>query len=441
MSTHSSDTSRSAELFARAQHVLPGGVSRNTVLREPHPAYADSGAGCRVTDLDGITRIDFSNNMASLIHGHAYPPIVEAVSEQLRRGSGFMLATECEVAYAEHLCSRSPSFEKVRFMNSGTEAVMVTIKASRAFTGRPKIAKVEGAYHGAYDYAEVSQITNPTVWGDADRPNGVPVAHGTPAAALNDVIILPFNNTERALELLNEHAEELACVLLDPMPHRVGMNPIEPEFLAAMRNWTKSNGSLLVFDEVITYRSDYGGLQMTLGVEPDLTAMGKMIGGGFPVGGVAGRADVMDLMNPKGDNYVFPYSGTFSANPISMTAGHIAMRDFDREAVERLNKLGDRARQGIAEAAQASGARACVTGTGSILRVHMKESAPRNFREAYTSPEETARLKAMLDHLFSAGMIMINTCTAMLSTPMTEVEIDELVAAVGDGFDKIAKMP
>ena len=322
------------------------------MLREPHPAYADSGAGCRVTDLDGITRIDFSNNMASLIHGHAYPPIVEAVSEQLRRGSGFMLATECEVAYAEHLCSRSPSFEKVRFMNSGTEAVMVTIKASRAFTGRPKIAKVEGAYHGAYDYAEVSQITNPTVWGDADRPNGVPVAHGTPAAALNDVIILPFNNTQRALELLEEHAEELACVLLDPMPHRVGMNPIEPEFLTAMRDWTKSNGSLLVFDEVITYRSDYGGLQMTLGVEPDLTAMGKMIGGGFPVGGVAGRADVMDLMNPKGDNYVFPYSGTFSANPISMTAGHIAMRDFDREAVNRLNKLGDRARQGIAEAAR-----------------------------------------------------------------------------------------
>lgn len=352
-----------------------------------------------------------------------------------------MLATECEVAYAEHLCSRSPSFEKVRFMNSGTEAVMVTIKASRAFTGRPKIAKVEGAYHGAYDYAEVSQITNPTVWGDADRPNGVPVAHGTPAAALNDVIILPFNNTQRALELLEEHADELACVLLDPMPHRVGMNPIEPEFLTAMRNWTKTNGSLLVFDEVITYRSHYGGLQMALEVEPDLTAMGKMIGGGFPVGGVAGRADVMDLMNPKGDNYVFPYSGTFSANPISMTAGHIAMRDFDPEAVNRLNKLGDRARKGIAEAAETSGARACVTGTGSILRVHMKQSAPRNFREAYTSPEETARLKAMLDHLFSAGMIMINTCTAMLSTPMSEVEIDELVAAVGDGFDKIAKMP
>ena len=173
-----------------------------------------------------------------------------------------------------------------------------------------------------------------------------------PPRQLNDVIILPFNNTERALELLEEHAEELACVLLDPMPHRVGMNPIEPEFLTAMRDWTKSNGSLLVFDEVITYRSDYGGLQMTLGVEPDLTAMGKMIGGGFPVGGVAGRADVMDLMNPKGDNYVFPYSGTFSANPISMTAGHIAMRDFDRGAVKRLNKLGDRARQGIAEAAQ-----------------------------------------------------------------------------------------
>ena len=432
---------RSSELFERAQRVLPGGVSRNTVLRKPHPAYASHGEGCRLTDLDGVTRIDFSNNMASLIHGHAYPPIVEAVTKQVERGTAYMMATEGEVAYAEHLCSRSPGFEKVRFVNSGTEAIMVAIKASRAFTGRPRIAKVEGAYHGGYDYAEVSQTPNPETWGSIDHPNNVPVVHGTPESALDDVVIIPFNDVDRAIAILDENADDLASIVLDLMPHRVGLNPVEPEFLEAIRAWATRNGSLLVLDEVITFRSTYGGLQKRYGVEADLTAMGKMIGGGFPVGAVAGRADVMDLMDPSGDRYLFPHSGTFSANPISMAAGMAAMKDFDEAAVERLNALTERASHGIDAAARSTGARACVTGGGSILRVHMKERPPRNFREAFLSPDENLRLKALLDHLFDAGFIMINTCTAMLSTPMTEVEIDALVAACGEGFEKIARMP
>jgi glutamate-1-semialdehyde 2,1-aminomutase len=433
--------SQSAELFERAQRVLPGGVSRNTVLRKPYPAYASHGEGCRLTDLDGVTRIDFSNNMASLIHGHAYPPIVEAVTRQLQNGTAYMMATESEVTYAEHICSRSPGFEKVRFMNSGTEAIMVAIKAARAFTGRPRIAKVEGAYHGGYDYAEVSQTPNPDTWGSVDHPNNVPVVHGTPDSALDDVVVIPFNDVERAIAILDTHADDLAGILLDLMPHRVGLNPVEPEFLEALRNWATKNGSLLLLDEVITFRSTHGGLQQRFGIQADLTAMGKMIGGGFPVGAVAGRADVMDLMNPSGSNYLFPHSGTFSANPISMAAGHAAMKDFDEAAVERLNALTERARIGISEAARSTGARACVTGGGSILRVHMKEQPPRNFREAFLTPDENVRLKTMLDHLFDAGFVMINTCTAMMSTPMTEVEIDALIEGCEDGFKKIASMP
>ena len=433
--------SRSADLFERAQRVLPGGVSRNTVLRQPHPAYAAHGEGCRLVDLDGVSRIDFSNNMASLIHGHAYPPIVEAVTEQLKRGTAYMMATETEVTYAEHICSRSPGFDKMRFMNSGTEAVMVAIKAARAFTGRPRIAKIEGAYHGGYDYAEVSQTPKPEAWGDIDHPNSVPLAHGTPASALDDVVVLPFNDIDRAMAILNEHVDDIAGIVLDLMPHRVGLNPIERDFLDAIRQWAHQHGALLICDEVITFRSDYGGLQMHYGIEADLTAMGKMIGGGFPVGAVAGRADVMNVMDPNGGKYLFPNSGTFSANPISMTAGLAAMKDFDEPAVERINALAQRAMTGIDEAARRTGARACVTGCGSILRVHMKEQPPRNYREAFLSPEENHRLKAMLDHLFDAGFVMINTCTAMLSTPMTEVEIDALITACGEGFEKIAKMP
>ncbi len=437
--TGTTGTTRSAALYARALKVLPGGVSRNTVLRSPHPAYAVSGDGCRVTDIEGVTRIDFSNNMASLIHGHACPEIISAVTEQLARGTAFMMATESEVRYAEHLCSRNPGFEKLRFVNSGTEALMSALKASRAFTGRPKVAKVEGAYHGQYDYAEISQAPSPETWGSIDKPKSVPLAHGTPESALRDVVIIPFNDPDRAIAILDEHADELACVLLDLMPHRVGLKPADAEFVTAIRDWTTRHGALLVLDEVITFRCEVGGLQSRYDITPDLTALGKMIGGGFPVGALAGRAEVMDVMNPHTKKLLFPHSGTFSANPITTAAGLVAMEMFDAPAIARLNALADRAMKGIDEAIRATGVTACVTGGGSMFRVHMKERAPRNFREAFLSPEENGRLKVLLDHLFDEGFVMINTCSAMLSTPMTEVEIDALVGALASGFEKIAK--
>ncbi|MBL4590879.1 MAG: aspartate aminotransferase family protein [Phycisphaerales bacterium] len=432
--------SKSAALYERALRVLPGGVSRNTVLRDPHPAYADHGAGCWLTDIEGVKRLDFANNMASLIHGHADPDIVKAVTEQLGRGSAFTMATEVEVEYAELLCGRNPGFEKIRFVNSGTEALMVSLKASRAFTGRAKIAKVEGAYHGGYDYAEVSQAPNPETWGSVDHPKSVPLARGTPASALNDVVVLPYNDIERAIAILDEHADELACVLLDLMPHRVGLRPAEADFVAAIRDWTTRNGALLVLDEVITFRTEYSGLQSRYGITADLTAMGKMIGGGFPIGAVAGRTDVMDVLNPRSKKLLFPHSGTFSANPISITAGLVAMRKFDKAAVDRLNALAKRAMDGIENAIVETGAIACVTGGGAMFRVHMKVQPPRNFREAYLSAEENKKLNILLDHMFDEGFVLINTCTATLSTAMTEVEIDALIAAYKRGFEKLVAM-
>jgi len=430
-------TSKSAALYERARRVLPGGVSRNTVLRSPHPIYADHAQGCRVVDVEGVSRIDFSNNMASLIHGHADPETVQAVSAQLARGSAFALATELEIEYAETLCARSPSFEKLRFVNSGTEAVMGMIKASRAFTGRPKIAKVEGAYHGLYDFAEVSQTSRPESWGDAARPRSVPVAHGTPATALEGVVVIPFNDPDRAREILDEHKHELACVLLDPMPHRVGLRPADADFVRALREWTTANDVLFVFDEVITFRSEVGGAQSWYDVRPDMTAMGKAIGGGFPVGAFAGRSDVMDVMDPLADKLLFPHSGTFSANPVTMVAGLTAMRRFDEAAVARLNGLQARAVTGIREAIERTGVAACVTGGGSLFRVHFKAAEPRNYREAFQGPDELAQLKLMLDHLFDGGAMMINTCAGALSTAMGEAEIDELVGLMESGFEKL----
>jgi glutamate-1-semialdehyde 2,1-aminomutase len=434
-----SQHTRSSRLYERALRVMPGGVSRNTVLRRPHPLYAARGAGCYVTDIEGVRRIDFANNMASLIHGHAHPAIVEAVAKQLERGSAFTLATEAEVLLAEHICARSKSFEKIRFVNSGTEAVMCCLKAARAYTGRPKIAKVEGAYHGLYDYAEVSQTAAPANWGEAHRPRAVPVTHGTPPAALADVLVLPFNDADAALAILDAHASELACVLIDPLPHRVGLMPVSQEFVAALRRWTARHGALLIFDEVITFRSERGGAQEWFDedLRPDLTALGKMIGGGLPVGAIAGRAEVMEVLNPLAEKVLFPHSGTFSANPLTMTAGLAAMELFDPAAVARLNRLGDYARRQIGEAIRTAGVQACVTGAGSIFRIHMTPQPPRNYRESYPDAQRKRLVAALLDHALDHGIMLINTCSGTLSTPMTEREVDVLAAVLLDGLRKI----
>lgn len=427
-------TSKSAKLYERAKKVMPGGCSRNTILRKPHPIYAAYGSGCFVTDIEGVKRIDFANNVASLIHGHAHPAMVQAVSVQLSKGTAFTVGTDVEIFYAEHICQRNKSFEKMRFVNSGTEAVMSCIKAARAFTGRAKIAKVEGSYHGLYDYAEVSQTANPKNWGEIDKPLSVPVSYGTPQAALDDVVIIPFNEPERAIAILEQHGREIACVLLDLLPHRIGVIPASPEFVKAIRDWTTKHGALMVCDEVITFRSNYGGAQDWYDFTPDLTAMGKMIGGGFPVGALAGREDVMEVMNPLSDKLLFPHYGTFSANPITMTAGLVSMEMFDPEAVKKLNSLSDYARNSIAEAIRVANVPVCVTGKGSMFRIHLKETPPVSYRSTYMSPKESVLLRQFLNHLFDNGFLMIETCSGTLSTVMTTKEIDMFADVVLAGL-------
>jgi glutamate-1-semialdehyde 2,1-aminomutase len=430
---------KSQSLYKEALQVLPGGISRNTIFRRPNPDYVDFGKGCRVTDLDGVTRIDFANNMASLIHGHAHPAIIEAVTHQLQQGTAFTMATEAELRFAQHICDRNQGFEKIRFMNSGTEAVMAGIKAARAITGRPKIAKSEGAYHGTYDYAEVSQKSNPKNWGSVASPQSVPVVEGTPQAALDDVIVFPFNNVDQTLELLDQHADELACVLIDPLPHRVGLIPASQEYMQAIRKWTLDHDCIFLLDEVITFRMGWGGAQDWYEVEPDLTALGKIIGGGFPVGGLVGKDEFMSVLDPTRDRLPFPFSGTFSANPVTMTAGRVAMELFDRQAVDRLNQLGDYSRLKISQAIESVGANACVTGAGSMFRVHLKSEAPTGYRETYSDPTENKQIEFLVNFLYERGFMMINTCSAALSTVLSEAEIDSMVESLSEGLEVIQK--
>ena len=430
--------SKSAKLYHRALKIMPGGCSRNTILRKPNPLYADYGEGCYVTDIDGNRRIDFANNMASLIHGHAHPEVTRRVSEQLRKGTAFTMATEVELEYAEELCHRNTGFEQIRFVNSGTEAVMSCLKAARAFTGRPKIAKVEGAYHGLYDYAEVSQTSRPENWGDINKPASVPVAYGTPASSLHDVIVIPFNDSDTAISILDQHKDDLACVLLDLLPHRVGLIPASAEFVKALRKWTRDNSALLVFDEVITFRTQFGGAQINYDCVADLTALGKVIGGGFPVGAITGRKEVMEVLNPLTEKVLFPHSGTFSANPITMTAGLVAMQLFDQSAVEKINNLTDQLCENLSQAIHLADIPASVSGSGSLFRVHLKQKPPANYRDSMLSSAEATALKLLLDHLFDNGIMMINTCTGALSTAMTETEINRLSEIMLEGFQKIS---
>jgi glutamate-1-semialdehyde 2,1-aminomutase len=314
---------------------------------------------------------------------------------------------------------------------------MAMIKAARAYTGKPKIAKAEGGYHGSFDTAEVSQSSSPANWGDIDHPNSVAHVKGTPKAILDNVVIYHYNDIERTLRILDENAAEIACVLLDPVPHRIGMVSATPEFVEAMYNWTRKNNALLCFDEVICFRSAYEGAQSNYKVKPDLTSLGKIIGGGFPIGAFAGRKDIMNILDPGGNDFRFALSGTFSANPVSMTAGKIAMEMFDKDAVEKLNGLSQIAINQIYEAGKVAGIPLSITGKGSMFKVHFRETPPTTYRDCYEDATLKNIMNLFLDKMYEEGIIMINSCSCTLSTVITQKEIDVLSESMLNSFRHI----
>jgi glutamate-1-semialdehyde 2,1-aminomutase len=253
-------------------------------------------------------------------------------------------------------------------------------------------------------------------------------------------VVIPFNEEDRAVAILEAHKNDIAGVVVDLLPHRVGLIPAEQNYVDTLRKWATANGALLIIDEVITFRTEYAGAQEAYGLKSDLTAMGKMIGGGFPVGAIAGRTEVMEVMNPLNGPALFPLYGTFSANPVTLTAGLVAMNLFSKAAVANLNALADRARAGIAEAISLADVPACVTGRGSMFRIHLKETAPKSYRTAFVGPQEQERATALLDYLCENGLIMIETCSGALSTPMNQTEIDCLCEVVLGGLRAIKSM-
>lgn len=416
-------SSRSAELFERASEVLPGGNTRTTIFYKPHPAYALRGEGAWLWDVDGNRSLDLNNNYTSLIHGHCHPEIVDEIQRQAAELIAVSMPTEREVVLAEALRVRSSILERTRFTNSGSEAVMMAIKAARAFTGRSKIAKAEGAYHGSYDAAEVSLNSQPSNWGHG-VPNRVPYCEGTPSAVLDNTVVVPFNDVSQSLAILEENAADLAAVLLDPIPGRIGLIRAQPEYIAAVRAFCDRNGALLIFDEVISFRVDHGGAHTMLGASPDMVTLGKIIGGGLPVGAVSGREEVMAVFEERQGCTPVPHGGTFNANPMTMAAGATAMRLFDEAACARLDGLSILAQQRLTEVLERQGIEGDILRAGSLLKVSLSAGPKETYRGAYPSSRQNAGEERLFHAFLRNGLLIGRNLTAALSTPMTDVEID-----------------
>ena len=317
-------TSRSSELFVRAQKRIPGGV--NSPVRAfrnvgGEPFFVARGEGARIWDVDGNEYIDYVGSWGPAILGHAPKVVVEAVRDAAARGLSFGIPNPLEVEMAELICDWMPSIEKVRMVNSGTEATMSCIRLARAFTGRDKIIKFDGCYHGHADALLVKT-------GSGALTHGQPSSAGVPRAFADLTISLPFNNAELVRKAFQENKNQIAAVILEPIPANAGLYFPRENFLSALREECTRNGALLIFDEVITgFRVARGGAQEIYGVKPDLTALGKIIGGGLPVGAFGGRAEIMDQLSPNGQVY---QAGTLSGNPIALTAGLTQLRELER---------------------------------------------------------------------------------------------------------------
>lgn len=417
-----------------ARAYLPGGDTRTIAYWQPYPLYIESGSGCWLRDVDGNRYLDLVNNYTSMILGHAHPAVQAAISAQLPRGSAYAAAIPVQAEMAEQLCRLVPSLERVRFCNSGTEATLFALRAARAYTGRPLIIKIEGGYHGTHDAVEYS--INPPVAeaGPAEAPHSVPDTAGLPGGLAAQVLVVPFNDAAALDRLLAAHPGQVACVLMEPVLGVAGFITPEPGYLEAVRALTRQHGALLIFDEVQTLRVAPGGAQALYGVTPDLTALGKIIGGGLPVGAFGGRAEVMDLFDPARPGSL-SQSGTFNGNALTLAGGLAVLRELTPEVYTRLARLGDSLRAGLAQAFRAAGVAGCVTGVASLANIHLTPGPVRNFRDAARGPRELfAQLHlAMLNR----GVYMAPRGMMNLSVPMGEAEVDLAVSVFAESLAQL----
>ena len=425
-------TPRSRALQQEALDVLPGGSSRGTAYFAPYPFFAEAGEGHYVYDVDGNRYLDFMLNATSLVLGHGHPSIAEALGEQARKGTAFSTPTVTQIRLARLLRDRVPSLETIRFTNSGTEGTLMAIRAAWAFTGKSKLAKFEGGYHGAHEHVAVS-VRPPAARLDPAGPTAIPEYPGQPAGVGRDVLVLPYNDLATCERLLRAHADEVGCLIMEPIVSSFGYLPGDPEFLRGIRKLTESLGIVLVYDEVQSFRVAPGGAQELFGVTPDLTTFGKIIGGGMPVGAFGGRRDIMAQFDPTvAGGARIAHAGTFNANPMTLVAGETVLLALTPAVYRRLADLGESLRSKLRAALATAGVPAQVTGVASLFGVHFTSRPIRNYRDVVAGDAEMTR--AVFTGLLNEGILLQTSCAGSLGVMTTEAEVDTLV----DAFARVA---
>ena len=435
MERFAADHPRSKVMQAEAEKFMPGGSSRGTSYFDPFPFFVEKGEGHHLHDVDGHKYLDFMLNASTLITGHSDPLVTEALQQQASIGASYSNPTQAQINLARLLCERIPSMDSVRFANSGTEATLNVIRAARVFTGRHKIAKFEGGYHGTHEYASVSVYT-PADQLDPDGPTSIPEFPAMPPNVLADVVVLPFNDLPACERILAAHSDELACVLMEPLNANFGYLPAKPEFLLGMRELTSELGILLAFDEVQSFRVASGGAQELFGVLPDLTALGKIVGGGLPVGAFGGRADIMVLYDPRGGHPQIGHAGTFNGNPMTMVAGEAVLKQLTPVVFERLAKLGDSLRAKLRSVYDEFDVDTQITGVASLFGVHFTSEEIVDNRSMVRGDQAMRALMFM--GLLNEDVLMQSKGSGAVSTLTTDTEVDELVDATRRVVERVA---
>jgi len=395
---------RSAELHARAVEVMPGGNTRSVLTYGPFPTAMRRGEDCRLWDLDGRTYLDLCGEYTAGLFGHSEQRIHAALRNALENGVNLAAVGQGEERLARMLCARFPSLDRVRFTNSGTEANLMAITAARGFTGRNTIMVMRGGYHGGV-------LTFPLA--------------GPNAATLPlPFLLTSYNDSAEATRLARAHAEDLAAIIVEPMLGSGGCVPANPEFLKTLRTLADETGAVLVFDEVMTSRMSAGGMQARLGITPDMTTLGKYIGGGMSFGAFGGRADIMEQFDKR-----IPHAGTFNNNVLTMAAGGVAMGEiFTAQAAEALFDRGERLRERLNTITRTAGVPMGFTGLGSMLTVHFRQPLPQQPYAA--TPEEEGLRELFFFDMMAAGIYLARRGMVALSLPVGEAELERFAAAV-----------
>ena len=370
--------------------------------------------------MDGHRYLDFQNNYTSLVHGHAHPAITAAIQQQATHSVVYGAPAEGQFQLADLISQRLPGVDQLRFTNSGTEASMMAMRAARAFTGKQIILKMDGGYHGSHDMTEVNITPDLS---DSRLPIPRVEADGVPEAVLQSVAVARFNDLQSVEDILKANSGQIAAIITEPLMNSAGMITANEGFLRGLRELADRYGVLLIFDEVVTMRLHEGGYQGKIGVLPDLTALGKVIGGGLAIGAFGGRTEIMSLYDPARPNG-FHHSGTFNGNPLTMAAGIAALKALTPQAIAHINELGASLREGIDEAFAETGIHGYATGEGSLAYVHWTEGSITSPADVARWKQKAAELPRLLHmELLNLGIFSANRGMFNISTPMTDNEI------------------